>query len=289
MKFPFKDAFSKKPDTNQESDPLRLAAQAIASRRPVVALTGAGISVDSGIPDFRGSGGLWERYDPMEVAHIEAFHETPEKVWSLFYELYDLLDRADPNPGHLGLGSLEALGCLKTVITQNVDGLHQRAGNTDVVEYHGNNRALSCLRCNLSYEKQEVLGQGGASPPRCECEAILKPDMTFFGEPIHTETQLRAQTAAQECRVMLVVGTSALVYPAASMPSLAKSNGALIIEINLQETPLTGTITDIFLPGSTTHVFPRLVDAVQGILDRENEFGFPESTGFSYSKKEIQS
>lgn len=268
MKFPFKSALFRRRGTTGEGDPYRLAAKEIVTRTPAVALTGAGISVDSGIPDFRGPGGIWERYDPMEVAHIQAFHENPEKVWGLFHELYDLLDRAEPNAGHLGLGNLESLGFLKTVITQNVDGLHQKAGNSNVIEYHGNNRLLVCLRCDHRYKKKELPPWCRSSLPRCACETILKPDMILFGEPIQTEIQLRAQEAAQQCKVMLVVGTSATVYPAAAIPSLAKRNGAVIIEINLQKTPLTETITDIFLPGSTTQVFPRLVNAVQDALSR---------------------
>lgn len=263
MKIPFKKILEKRAAERRSTELYRKAAREIVERKRVVALTGAGISVDSGIPDFRSSCGLWDRFDPMEYAHIDSFHRNPDKVWELIRELAGMMSRAKPNPGHLGLGLLEALGFLQSVITQNVDGLHQEAGNKDVIEYHGNSRHLVCLQCNERYASEEAAGCGSSSLPRCKCNAVLKPDMIFFGEPIPVEAQCKAQAAAKQCSVMLVVGTSAVVYPAAQIPLIAKSGGALIIEVNLEETHLTGTITDIFLQGSASNVFPQLVEAVQ--------------------------
>ena len=243
--------------------PLREAAEDIVRRRQVVALTGAGISVDSGIPDFRSAGGLWERFDPMEYAHIDAFRSSPERVWQMVRELYAILGGAAPNPGHIGLGDLERLGLLRSIITQNVDGLHQRAGNTDVIEFHGSNLHLVCLSCDRRYAQDEAQPTEADPVPRCACGAILKPDVVFFGEPIPPAVQVRAQVAARQCNVMLMVGTSATVFPASQIPFIAKQNDALLIEINLEPTPLTDSVTDIFLPGSSSSVLPGLVQAVQ--------------------------
>jgi NAD-dependent deacetylase len=244
---------------------IRQAAREIVDRGRVVALTGAGISVESGIPDFRDPGGLWERFDPMEYAHIDAFRQNPEKTWRLLRELEAILDNVEPSAGHLGLHALEEMGFLTTVITQNVDGLHQRAGNTDVIEYHGNNRFLICVSCDRKYPKSDVGFTGERNLPRCVCGAVLKPDAVLFGEPIPRQPQFRAQVAARQCGIMLVVGTSATVYPASHIPVVAKSGGALIIEINVQKTVLTETVTDIFLQGQASEVFPRLVTAVHGV------------------------
>ena len=142
MKIPFKKILEKRAAERRSTELYRKAAREIVERKRVVALTGAGISVDSGIPDFRSSCGLWDRFDPMEYAHIDSFHRNPDKVWELIRELAGMMSRAKPNPGHLGLGLLEALGFLQSVITQNVDGLHQEAGNKDVIEYHGNSRRV---------------------------------------------------------------------------------------------------------------------------------------------------
>jgi NAD-dependent deacetylase len=226
-------------------------------------LTGAGISVDSGIPDFRSPGGIWDRFDPMEYAQIEAFHANPEKVWKMLRALGDMVGDAEPNPGHLGLAQLERLGYLKTVVTQNVDRLHQRAGNTDVVEFHGSDEYLVCLRCGKRYERQDVSQVEKKAVPRCECNAVLKPDVVFFGEQIPQQALVRADSAARACKVMMVVGTSAVVFPASQIPFAAKRNGATVIEVNLEPTPLTDTVTDFFLRGSSSTLLPSLVKAIE--------------------------
>jgi len=249
--------------TREAAGILRQAAAQIVERGHVVALTGAGISVDSGIPDFRSPGGIWDRFDPMEYAQIEAFRANPEKVWKMLRALGEMVGAVEPNPGHIGLAQLERLGLLKTVITQNVDRLHQRAGNTDVVEFHGSDQYLVCLQCGKRYEDKEVNQQGKEDVPRCECNAVLKPDVVFFGEPIPEEALVRAQMAARECKVMMVVGTSAVVFPASQIPFAAKRTGATVIEVNLEATPLTGSVTDIFLKGSSSTILPNLVEAIE--------------------------
>lgn len=245
---------------------IKEAAGLLAARRKAVALTGAGISVESGIAPFRGRGGLWEKYDPDEYAHIDAFLANPAKVWEMQAEFLEVIDRARPNPGHLALARLEEMGVLETVVTQNVDGLHQMAGNRDVIEFHGNNRRLVCLNCRQYYPISRCREQ---MPPVCDCGAVLKPDAVFFGEPIPQDALLRSHMAARQCRVMLVVGTSAVVEPAASIPFVAKRSGAVIIEVNTEPTGLTSSITDYFLQGEGGQVLPPLVDLVGEALGQQ--------------------
>ncbi|MCB2146391.1 MAG: NAD-dependent deacylase [Deltaproteobacteria bacterium] len=242
--------------------PIEHAAEILSTARRAVALTGAGISVESGIPPFRGKGGLWEKIDPMKVAHIDAFLKDPETVWKLLIkDMKRLLDTARPNPGHSGLADLERLGILKTVITQNVDGLHQMAGNSDVIEFHGNFAWQSCLDCNRSIETSQV--DLTTLPPRCSCGGILRPDCVFFGELIPQKALIRSQQVSAACDVMLVIGTSAMVQPAATMPFIAKDNGAFIIEINPEATPLTSRISNLPLLGDAGSIMPRLLKALR--------------------------
>ena len=229
-----------------------------------MALTGAGISVESGIPPFRGKGGIWEKIDPMEFAHIDTFMRDPERVWNvLIREMKTALDQAAPNTGHLGLSRLERMGILSTVITQNVDGLHQSAGNTDVIEFHGSFAWQRCMDCG---ERVETRGVSLTHiPPRCRCGGILRPDCVFFGETIPPNALARSQRAASRCPVMLVIGTSAVVQPAAFMPVIAKQNGAIIIEINPESTPLTATISDYLIQGKAGEVLERILAALEGM------------------------
>ncbi len=234
------------------------AAKDIAQARIVSALTGAGISVESGIPPFRGKGGLWEKIDPMEVAHIDAFTKDPQKVWEmLIRDMKDVLDAAKPNDAHKGLVHLEVIGKLKTIITQNVDGLHQAAGSKDVIEFHGNFAWQRCTDCGDSCRTAQI--RMDKIPPRCHCGGIYRPDCVFFGEMIPSDALLRSQSAAAACDVMLVLGTSATVHPAAYMPALAKENGAKIIEINPEPTPLTGHISDYLIQGKSGDVMNQII------------------------------
>lgn len=237
----------------------RDVAAIIKERGNVVAFTGAGISVDAGIPAFRGGQGLWEKYDPMEYAQIDAFLRHPEKVWTMLREMSGVILRADPSPAHRALGALERAGLLNAVITQNVDGLHQMAGNTNVIEYHGNHRQLKCPTCSgmtaLTEDSIKVLPY-----PICEeCGDPLKPDVVFFGEQIPATAVLRANREANSCRIMLIIGTSGVVYPAADIPFMAASAGAAIVEINLSPTPFTSSIANHFLEGSSSTVLPAIL------------------------------
>jgi NAD-dependent deacetylase len=232
----------------------------IKERKGIVAFTGAGISVDAGIPAFRGSQGLWEKYDPMEYAQINAFVRHPEKVWSMLREMGEVVLAAQPSPAHKALALLEKAGLLEAVITQNVDGLHQMAGNGSVIEYHGNHRQLKCPGCSqvtpYTAEVARILPF-----PRCEqCGDPLKPDVVFFGEQIPLQAVTKANEEANTCRIMMIIGTSGVVYPAAEIPFLAASKGAAVVEINLEPTPFTSSITDYFLLGKASDILPVIID-----------------------------
>lgn len=241
---------------------IQQAVLALLSSGTTVALTGAGISVESGIPPFRGKGGLWEKIDPIKYAHIDAFEKDPGEVWEvLFSGLKNVLDKAVPNEGHLGLSQLEQMGLLQTIVTQNIDGLHQQAGSKDVIEFHGTFSSQHCMNCGAGVDSRTL--PMDQLPPKCNCGGILRPDVVMFGEMIPPGALQRAQIMASTCEVMMVVGTSATVEPAAYLPVIAKRSGATIIEVNPETTPLTGQITDIALIGEAGRVMRELVDAVK--------------------------
>ncbi len=239
------------------------AGNAIAAAQNVAALTGAGISVESGIPPFRGKGGVWERIDPMEYAHIDALTQKPAKVWKvLFKEMSSMVGTAQPNDAHKGLAQLERQGRLQTIITQNIDGLHQKAGNTDVIEFHGSFAWLRCMRCDKRCETDTAIDLA-VIPPRCECGGIYRPDCVLFGEMIPPHHLMRSRQVSSECDLMLVIGTSATVHPAAMIPLTAKEAGAMIIEINPEPTPLTEQASDIFLQGKAGDVMNRIIAVLE--------------------------
>jgi len=246
-------------------DLIKRAAKDLALAKNVVALTGAGISVESGIPPFRGKGGIWEKFDPMEFAHIDAFMKDPAKVWNvLIKEMKELVDTAKPNYGHLGLARLEELGILNTVITQNVDGLHQKAGSSDVIEFHGNFAWQKCMACDKRVKTISI--SMSQIPPRCECGGILRPECIFFGEMIPPNHLHRSRQVASQCDIMLVVGTSAIVQPASFMPVISKQSGAKVIEINPEKTPLTGNISDYLIMGKAGPVMKQIIEELAPLL-----------------------
>ncbi|MCF8069257.1 MAG: NAD-dependent deacylase [Desulfobacterales bacterium] len=234
------------------------AAEIIRSAKNVVALTGAGISVESGIPPFRGKGGLWEKIDAEKYAHIDTFMKDPATVWNvLLKDLKDVLDKAVPNDGHKGLAKLEAMGKLTTVITQNLDGLHQAAGNSDVIEFHGNFASQRCIECGHQCPTKDV--DMSQMPPRCKCGGIYRPECIFYGEMIPEDNLERSIAAASGCDVMLVIGTSAIVHPAAMMPAVSKQNNATVIEINAEATTLSNHISDLSIYGSAGDIMNGIV------------------------------
>jgi len=243
---------------------LKQAAELIrGAAGATVALTGAGASVESGVPDFRSPGGIWSRYSVAEYATIEAFLADPAKVWTFVRDLVAEFGDAAPNPGHRALARLEAAGYLRGVITQNIDGLHHQAGSRAVVEFHGSMRQLVCLRCHQKtpFRREEHLRR---LPPRCRCGAALKPDFIFFGEAIPEEALATSHLWATSCRVLLVAGTSAEVAPASAIPYRAVSRGARVIELNLAPTILTEDLDTLFLAGPFAELLPRLADLVTG-------------------------
>ena len=230
-------------DTRQAA---REAAVVIRSARHLTAFTGAGISVESGIPPFRGPGGLWNTYDP-QMLELDYFLAHPETAWPVIREIfYDNFGRAKPNTAHFALARLETAGRLRVLITQNIDNLHYLAGSRAIVEFHGNSRLLLCLGCGKRVEARPELLQ--TLPPRCPCGGVYKPDFIFFGEGIPPEAQERAQEAASRTDVMLVIGSTGEVYPAALVPRWAKDAGAKIIEVNPGESEFTSSVTDIHIP-----------------------------------------
>jgi NAD-dependent protein deacetylase/lipoamidase len=242
------------------SESFEKAAEIILASELTLALTGAGVSVESGIPDFRSAEGLWSKFDPAEYATIQAFMANPKKVWEMLREMDKVVSRAEPNMAHKGMSELEEMGCLHCIITQNIDNLHQAGGSRDVIEYHGNASTLSCLWCGKKYLATDKHDE---NLPRCECEKILKPDVIFFGEAIPEKAMNRSFQLASSAKALLVVGTSAVVYPVNTIPSIAKRNGAIIIEINKEKTDLTNTVTDIFFQGNAGDIIPQLVTAAK--------------------------
>jgi NAD-dependent deacetylase len=245
---------------------INQAAEIIYNSKLTLALTGAGISVESGIPDFRSAGGLWSKFSPEEYATITAFREDPEKVWLMLKEMDEVLDQAKPNKAHVGMGELEKMGFLHYIITQNVDNLHQEGGATNVIEYHGNSSTLSCLWCGKSYSAEE---KRGTYPPRCQCEKILKPDVVFFGEAIPTQALNKSFLLASSAEALLVAGTSAVVSPANTLPGITKQNGGKIIEINKERTHLTDTVSDVFIQGGAGEILEALVAEVKKVADTQ--------------------
>ncbi len=235
------------------------AARDIVAADTAMALTGAGVSTESGIPDFRSKNGLWSRYDIHEYGTVDAFHRNPGKVWCMLREMLSLLD-AEPNPAHRALARLEELGYLDAVVTQNVDNLHQEAGSQTVIEFHGNFTRVVCQRCGKQRAAEQV--SLDELPPRCTCGGVLKPDGVFFGGQIPPEAYRRTMALAQRCDLLLVVGTSATVSPANQLPYLVKAGDGTVIEVNTEATEITGGLSDYLIRGKAGEVLPCLVDAV---------------------------
>lgn len=229
------------------------AAECIKKADFVSAFTGAGISVESGIPPFRGANGLWDKYDP-KLLDLQYFLDHPEKSWKVIKEIfYDTFGNAKPNRAHDVLAAMEKAGYLQEVVTQNIDNLHQEAGNTLVHEFHGNSKNLICTKTG------ELLPTAHADldalpPIHPATGGLLKPDFIFFGEGIPQKAFQDSIEAAAKSDVLIIIGTTGEVMPAGQIPSIAKDAGATIIEVNIEESNYTSNTTDIFLPGKATHI-----------------------------------
>lgn len=225
---------------------------------PILALTGAGVSAESGLATFRGPGGMWEGRDPMELATPEAFADDPHTVWRFYAWRREQAAAASPNPAHRALAELESGRDDFTLVTQNVDGLHERAGSRGVIRLHG---TLWRLRCSVEgTERDDLRDDLGPLPPRCECGALLRPAVVWFGESLPEEALERAMHAARRAGVVLVAGTSSLVYPAAALPEIAQRAGAYVVEINPEETPLSA-LADERLAGAAGQILPAVAEA----------------------------
>jgi NAD-dependent deacetylase len=232
------------------------ARELLARASRIAVLTGAGISAESGIPTFRGPGGLWRSFRPEDLATPEAFACDPKLVWEWYDWRRGLIARAEPNAGHLALVDLESRAADFTLVTQNVDGLHDRASSRGVLKVHGDIWDVRCAECG--HERRDLRTPLPKLPPRCACGGIERPGVVWFGEGLPAWVWTEAQRAVRECGVLLVVGTSAVVYPAAGLVELAKSAGARVIEVNVAETPVSG-IVDVSLRGAAAEILPRLV------------------------------
>ena len=221
-------------------------AELILESQPCVVLTGAGVSTESGIPDFRSPSGIWADFDPLEYASIHAFRANPEKVWRFYLPRFSMLTSAEPNAAHAAIAELERRGLVEAVVTQNIDLLHERAGSRDVVEVHGSIRTSTCPGCDTTYVLADVLTllAAGDGAPRCpSCGTVLKPDVVFFGELLPERALERAVELARSAGLLLVVGSSLEVYPVAGLPLETLEHGGALAIVNREPTPFDGDAT----------------------------------------------
>ena len=238
---------------------IEKAATLIQQSKYTIAFTGAGISVESGIPPFRGEHGLWNKYNP-EVLDLEYYLENSEKCWGIIREIfYDFFADSKPNAAHYVLAKMEEKGLLNSIITQNIDNLHQEAGSKTIHEFHGNSKKLKCLKCGKIYGSAEFDFKN--IPPKCGYDnEILKPDFIFFGEGIPEKAYTNSFADAEKAEVCLIIGSTGEVMPASYVPNTAKNKGAIIIEINPEESLFTNQITDIHLKGKAGEILTKLAE-----------------------------
>nr|WP_034623690.1 NAD-dependent deacylase [Maridesulfovibrio hydrothermalis] len=241
-----------------DSSKISKAAELIANAGCAIALTGAGLSVGSGIPDFRSPGGLWSKYDPEKVASIRALKSDPATVWQFLTEAAQMMRQAQPNDGHKALAELEKTGRIQGVITQNIDGLHQRAGSSNVIEFHGNCSNFFCMECFAPFAADNIKA-GCDLPVRCpECSGIIRPDLVFFGEQIPSEIYREAFALTDQSDLIIVVGTSGEVVPASLIAPRIKDAGGKIIEINMAPSAYSA-MSDVFIEGAAEQILPAIV------------------------------
>jgi NAD-dependent deacetylase len=254
-----------------EKKKIREAAELLVNSKSAIALTGAGISTESGIPDFRGEGGIWEKYKPEIYGNIKAFMNNPAKFWELAEKIAPTLFKAKPNPGHFALAELEKMDIIKALITQNIDELHQKAGSVIVYEVHGNINRFDCLGCRASYSKETVLKKlkkDKKKPPLCDiCAAPLKPSVTLFGESLPKFEIYQSQALSQKADLMLIAGSSLEVAPACDLPLYTLRNKGKLIIVNDQPTHLDDRAS-VVIRHKTGMILPLIVEQVK--LIKEN-------------------
>lgn len=226
----------------------------IRDSKKIVFVTGAGISQESGIPTFRGKDGLWRKYDAMQLATIDAFYNNPQLVWEWYNERRNNIFSAKPNPGHKAIAELEKHAEV-IVLTQNIDGLHQKAGSSKVLELHGSIIKIKCTVCDFN---EEIMTEIEEIPPICKCGGILRPDVVWFGEPLPQDVWQEAMIHSNQCDIMIIAGTSLVVSPANTLPIYAKQNNAFLIEVNPEETIMSADM-DFSVRNSSTVSLPELV------------------------------
>jgi NAD-dependent deacetylase len=247
---------------------LQEAATMLGEAQAAIGFTGAGVSVESGIPHFRGEGGLWTRFDPYKVAHIDTLRKDPSQYWS--YSLNHRRTGAEPNQAHLSLARLQQEGRLGPIITQNTDGLHQKAGSRDVIELHGSSDGVLCLDCGARFPREQIdaINRDQCPPPCPSCAGVhLKPTVVLFGEPLPVEPLERARAAAAEADLVLIVGSSMQVYPAAGVPRLALERGARLCIVNAEPTPLDQAAS-VVIHGKAGEVLPEIVARMPAVRAR---------------------
>jgi len=238
----------------------QILADKIKTAQHVVVSTGAGVSAESGVPTFRGEDGIWKKMNPEELASIDGFMRNPDLVWEWYQHRRKIVSEVQPNPGHFAIAEMENLFPRFTLITQNVDNLHYRAGSSEVLELHGNITRNKCLDCNTFYDEEIDLEAG---LPTCSCGGRIRPDVVWFGEMLPTRVLEAAFRAAEDADLFFTVGTSALIQPAASLPQIALRSGAFVVEVNIEPTPMTGHV-GAFLQGKSGEVLPRVIEIIRG-------------------------
>ena len=253
--------------SSSQHTPIEKAAALLSKAHHAVVFTGAGISTPSGIPDFRSHRtGMWEHFDPMEVASITSFRQRPERFYNWLRPLLREIWKAQPNPAHQAIARMEQSGLVKAIITQNIDALHQRAGAKTVLEVHGSLRTMTCPRCSQTLPSQNFQAQLEAADemPLCPgCRRVLKPDITLFGEMLPAQTWMEAEEHCRAADAILVVGSSLSVFPAASLPEIAVENGAAMIINNLSPTHLDAS-ADVLLPIDVAEAMPQIANYILG-------------------------
>ncbi len=238
-------------------EPWETARHWLSAATSVTVLTGAGISAESGVPTFRGPGGLWRNQRPEDLATPAAFTRDPLRSWEWYNWRRGIIATVQPNAGHLALARIEERSAQFTLVTQNVDGLHDRAGSRNILKVHGDIWTLRCTQCARAW--QDLRPALPELPPRCECGAVARPGVVWFGEGLPEDVWSEAVLAARACDVFLLVGTSAVVYPAAGLAELARSHGAKVVEINIEDTPLSAHV-DLSWRARASEALPRLVE-----------------------------
>ena len=229
-------------------------AQKLKDSRKIVFVTGAGISQESGIPTFRGKDGYWRKYDPMKLASIDAFYDDPKLVWEWYEDRRKNILSVKPNEGHFAISQMEEFKDV-VVLTQNIDGLHQRSGSTNVLELHGSIIRIKCTVCDFT---DNITENFESLPPKCKCGSMLRPDVVWFGEPLPQNIWQSAIKEASICDVMIIVGTSLVVSPANTLPVYAKQNGAILIEVNPEKTVMSNDMT-LSIQATSVGVLPKML------------------------------